>query len=112
MPPPPVIHVNGAFCGIVFDGLGPQKNSELDLVSPFNLDIVARARVDGQAKFGFPALPPGQYRVYLPGFTASYALVELTSNQAACERPLHIDLVIAGECAPPSRIPENRPVAK
>jgi hypothetical protein len=112
MPPPPVMHVNGAFCGMVFDALGPQKNSELDLVSPSNLDIVARGRVDGQAKFGFPVVPPGKYRVYLPGFTASYALVELTGNQAACERPLYVDLVIAGECAPPSRITEHRPVGK
>jgi hypothetical protein len=112
MPPPPVIRVNGAFCGMVFDALGPQKNSELNLVSPSNLDIVARARVDGQAKFGFPAVPPGKYRVSLPGFATSYALVELTSNQAACERPLYIDLVIAGECAQPSRITEARPVGK
>src|SRR5713101_7279510 len=84
------IRVSGAFCGRAF-GRGfsapiSLKNSELDLIDERGV-VVARAYPDSQANFKFSDLPPGKYRVTLPGFMSTAEIIEITSsNQDTCQR--------------------------
>lgn len=108
-PPPPVLRVTGAFCGTAHDALGPFENAELDLIGEADLNIVAKVPTDAKGGFIFSRLPLGRYRAYVPGWTPSEEVIEITSaNQRHCQRPLFVSLTISGECPRPSHIAQWR----
>ena len=114
--PPETIRIDGAFCGRAFGrGSGapiPLEKSELDVIDEQGV-VVAKAYPDAHAEFTFAELPPGRYRVTLPGFTPTAEIVEMTSrSQGACLRPLFVVLQVSGECTPPSHISLVSPVGQ
>ena len=114
---PATFRVSRAFCGQAFAGAGfpgarleAVPNARITLLRSGDGDDVAYATTDGEGNFTFAHVPLGTYRVYLPGFTGTGQVVEITSaNQDTCQRKLFISFILSGECSPGSPISTTRP---
>ena len=57
--------------------------------------VIAHASTDAKGRFTFSNVPPGVYRVGLPGFKTTYNTVEVTSaDQRNCKQPLFVILYL------------------
>jgi hypothetical protein len=104
--------VSGAFCGRLFDELGPAPESIEFWLMDKKGTTIAKASVDAKSRFQFPPIPRGDYRVGLVGFTTSYDFVRVTgSTQTACDRQLYVTLIVSSECSGTTTISERQPKA-
>jgi hypothetical protein len=107
------VSVDGAICGSALFGANYSQlmvlaNAGLDLLDEDG-GFVASAAVDDNARFDFGRVPTGIYRIQLPGFTYPRETIRVTKPHSACSEPILVTLIVAGECAEPSRIISLRP---
>ncbi len=100
--------MTGALCGKIFakeDPVLPLPDIQVDLLDEHG-DTIAQVLTDAQATFQLLALPPGTYRLRLPGFswTDEVEVASPNSRQITCDRPLFVTFHVSGECTPPSPI--------
>jgi len=110
-PPKPPIRVSGAFCGTAVVGADPLGGLDLEIINGDTGAIAGKVHVDSRGRFRLSKLPVGRYRVALTGFTTSEA-VEITASGKACEQPLRVNMVVAGECNPASHIATVLPTSR
>ena len=109
-PPKPPIRVSAAFCGTAVAGADPLTSQDLELIDADTGVMVGKVHVDSRGHFRLSKLPVGRYRVHLAGFMTSEA-VEITTSGKACEQPILVKMIVAGECSPAShvsRLPRSR----
>jgi hypothetical protein len=92
-------------CGVVAAPEGtPMPHVAIELID-LNTDLpdIQTVETDNQGKFALPDVPVGEYavRVRLSGFaTASQNLVvNERGDKRGCERPLSIQMQVAGRCS-------------
>jgi len=91
------VKISGAFCGRVFDQVGPIGPVELHLIDEAGHET-AVIDADSNTNFKFPALPKGKYRLEVQGFILAQGEIELTNARApACTRPVSVHVEAAGE---------------